>query len=512
MKGGLKMLGLAIRNTAKLVREHSKGENIRLGRLFTKKDTARLISDMLTFDEEKTSYTILDAGAGTGILAAAVIEAICKRAPSCKQIFLTCYENEPMFLPMLEDNLERIRKKCRHDYDVRLFVTIYEENYLTDVKNHYTVSFYGTVEDKFDIIVQNPPKELTEKGSAEAEGAGGITMTKLSMSYLFAKVAAEHLEDGGQLAVILPTTVASASALTNFRRTMASSLALTRIHLFVGKPKNFSRAIPLKKELVLCYKNTREHNDIVISASTDNGSKDKTIILNPLAYDFVVDSIDGTLTLPRSLEEMKIVKYIRTLPETLTSLGLKMSTGLIVDSKCKDVLFDDEVTGTIPIIRPGAMRGGRVIFPAKNVRKQYLLPVSSALFGRNKNLIVIKRVPAKSDERFLNAATYFAGQRPMNKYISTHNKINVIDTKDPADEMCARLMWGLFALLNSTIYDRYLSIVSKSKQINSKEMRDLPLPQRNVIENIGIRLMALGEASVTACDNIVNATFRITIK
>ena len=31
------MLNLAVRNTAKLVREKSKSENIRLGRLFTKK-------------------------------------------------------------------------------------------------------------------------------------------------------------------------------------------------------------------------------------------------------------------------------------------------------------------------------------------------------------------------------------------------------------------------------------------------------------------------------------------
>ena len=34
------MLSLAVRNTYKLVREKSKSENIRLGRLFTKKDTA----------------------------------------------------------------------------------------------------------------------------------------------------------------------------------------------------------------------------------------------------------------------------------------------------------------------------------------------------------------------------------------------------------------------------------------------------------------------------------------
>ena len=104
---------------------------------------------------------------------------------------------------------------------------------------------------------------------------------------------------------------------------------------------------------------------------------------------------------------------------------------------------------------------------------------------------------------------YFAGQRPANQYISTHNKINFIDTKDSKEEICARLAFGLFALLNSTIYDRYISIVSKSKQINSKEMRNLPLPPRNLIENMGMRLMALKQTSVAACDQIVNPTLHI---
>lgn len=125
---------------------------------------------------------------------------------------------------------------------------------------------------------------------------------------------------------------------------------------------------------------------------------------------------------------------------------------------------------------------------------------------------MIKRVPAKSDERFLNSAIYMAAQLPSYRYISTHNKINFIDTKDKNLEMPARLAYGLFALLNSTIYDRYISIVSKSKQINSKEMRSLPLPPRNIIENIGMRLMATRQTSVKACDSIVNPTLHIIEK
>ena len=503
------MLNLAVRNTGKLIREKSKSENVRLGRLFTKKDTARLMAGMLNIDESKTAFTVLDPGAGTGILSAAAVEEICKRAPLCKQIFLTCYETCGDFIPMLEDNLERIRKKCRHDYNVKLYITVYRENYIVDAKNHYTVTFFDTVEDKYDIIIANPPTELIEKGSDEAVSAGGVTQLKVNAAFLFARMASRHLEDGGQLVIVLPTTYATASQITSLRREMSEKLSVNKIHLFVGKQKNLKRAVPLKKNFVISYVKGERPEEISITTSTDSG---KTVTELPkLAYDFVVDSASGMLTLPKSVEDTKIVKYISDFPETLASLGLKMSTGLIIDSKCEGLLFTEPIKSTVPVIRAAAIQNGTINFP-QPIKRQYLAPVNTSLVQKNKNLIIIKRIPAKSDERFVNSAIYLASQLPTYRYISTHNKINFIDTKDKNAEMCARFAFGLFALLNSTIYDRYISIVSKSTQINSKEMRSLPLPPRNIIENIGMRLMAMRQTSVKACDQIVNPTLHIIEK
>ncbi len=505
------MLNLAVRNTAKLIRQKSKSDNIRLGRFFTKKDTARTMASMLTLDETKTAYTVLDPGAGTGILSAAVIEEICTRVPSCRQIFLTCYENNPEFLPMLEDNLERIRRRARHDYDVRLYVTIYDENYITESQNHYTVTLDGTVEDKFDIIISNPPTGMVDKTTEEALRAGGVTQLKINEAFLFAKLASRHLDVGGKLIIILPTTVASASALTAYRREMAKCLSLEKIHLFVGKQKNNSRAVPLKKSIILSYTNGARPDGIVISSSTDWGSTAATTTLPALPYDFVVDKNDGSLTLPKSIEDTKIVRYISAFPETLESLGLKISTGLVIDSRCAEMLYTDPVGGCIPILRASAIKDGQVIFP-QVTKNQYIAPTSSNLMQRNKNMVIIKRVPAKSDARFVNAGVYMAARLPQFRYISTHNKINFIDTKSKDEEMTSRFAYGLFALINSTIYDRFLSIVSKSKQINAKELRTLPLPPRNIIENIGMRLISLRKTDVATCDSIVNPTLHIKTK
>ena len=310
---------------------------------------------------------------------------------------------------------------------------------------------------------------------------------------------------------MMPTTVASASATTAFRREMAALLSLERIHLFIAKVKNEKRAVPLKKSMILAYSRAPKGEKITVSTSTDWGSPESTVTLDPLDYDFIVDKNDGSLTLPKSLEDARIVRYISAFPETISSLGLKVSTGLIIDSRCEGLLFTDPIKGCVPLLRPSALEGGLVRFP-QPIKHQYVAAVRNNLIQRNKNLVLIKRVPAKSDERFVNSAVYLAGQLPNYKYISTHNKVNYIDTKDKNGEMCARLTFGLFALLNSTIYDRYISIVSKSKQINSKELRSLPLPPRNIIENMGMRLMSLRQMSVAACDQIVNPTLHIRSK
>ena len=506
-----KMLSLAIRNTAKLVREKSKEENVRLGRLFTKKASAKLMAEMVELDTKKSSYTVLDPGAGTGILSAAVIERICRECPECKQIFVTAYEPRPEFYDMLTDNLERIRKKCRHDYDVRLYPTVYRENYLTESKNHYTVTFFDTVPDRYDIVICNPPTDLTDKTSAEALAVGGITQVRTSLAYLFLKLAKEHVDEAGQLVFVLPTTFATASALTPLRRELKETLKIRRIHLFIGKGKNASRAVPLKSSFYVALKKTEENPSVLITTSLAEPKAGAVTTLPELDYDFVVDSADGSLTLPKSIEDTKIVGYISTFPETLTSLGLKMSTGLVLDSRCEELLFTDSVPGTVPLIRPIAIKGGTVRFPLP-IRKQYIAPKTTNIIQKNKNMIMVKRVPSGSDERFVNCGIYLAAQLPAYRYISTHNKINYIDMKNPGEEMSARLVFGLFALFNSTIYDRYISIVSKSKQINSKEMRNLRLPPRNLIENIGMRLMETRQTSVAVCDQIVNPTLHIITK
>jgi adenine-specific DNA-methyltransferase len=159
------------------------------------------------------------------------------------------------------------------------------------------------------------------------------------------------------------------------------------------------------------------------------------------------------------------------------------------------------------MIHPSGIRLGQVVFPNPAVKKQYILPTVPSILQKNRNMLMIKRVPAKSDKKALFCGVYLASQAPRAPMISTHNKLNYIDYED-GREMDFNMVYGLFAVLNSSLYGKYYGIVSKSKQINASEFADLPLPSEAAMRAIGAKLAMSRVFSEKACDTLLAAQMK----
>ena len=83
------------------------------------------------------------------------------------------------------------------------------------------------------------------------------------------------------------------------------------------------------------------------------------------------------------------------------------------------------------------------------------------------------------------------------EYISTQNKVNFIKCDSPC------ITYGLYVLLNSTLYDCYYRILNGSTQVNSTEINQMPIPERAVIEEMGRELMHK-DLSVVNCNKILS--------
>ncbi|MDR2339877.1 MAG: DNA methyltransferase, partial [Deltaproteobacteria bacterium] len=139
---------------------------------------------------------------------------------------------------------------------------------------------------------------------------------------------------------------------------------------------------------------------------------------------------------------------------------------------------------------------------------EYISDELPSLVQINKNYLFIKRFTAKEEKRRLQCAIYLANVFCQYKYISTQNKINFIDTIDNS-EMSEETVYGLYVVLNSSLYDSYYRILNGSTQVNSTEINTIPMPSKADLTILGQRIMNSKDFSTTSCDNILKAVINV---
>lgn len=89
------MLSSIIHNTDSFIASVPKLKRKKYGQFFTNMATANFMASLFCFDLTKPELHLLDAGAGTGILSAAVIDKLIQSGYTGR-IYLTCYETDEL--------------------------------------------------------------------------------------------------------------------------------------------------------------------------------------------------------------------------------------------------------------------------------------------------------------------------------------------------------------------------------------------------------------------------------
>ena len=185
---------------------------------------------------------------------------------------------------------------------------------------------------------------------------------------------------------------------------------------------------------------------------------------------------------------------------TLPSMDLPMKTGIIVDFRTREVLRDEPSDTTYPLFYSQHIRNGRVEWPVGK-EDEYICTDRSGFLQDNTNYLLVKRFTAKEEKRRLQCGIYLQSDHPEYAHISTQNKVNFIKCKTP------ELAYGLFVLMNSTIYDTYYRILNGSTQVNSTEINNMPVPDVNTIAAMGRQLMGQ-ELTEPNCNTIIEQWIR----
>ncbi|MGI6524663.1 MAG: hypothetical protein ACOX2O_05140 [Bdellovibrionota bacterium] len=251
--------------------------------------------------------------------------------------------------------------------------------------------------------------------------------------------------------------------------------------------------------MILKAKKTNEKlKKITISTSIDSNSFTETNEFK-VPYNIIVSGEDKYVYLVTNRDELKVLEKLSVFDNTLPDLGLKMKTGLTVNYRNKDYLVDDYEENSVPLFYPQHIKNGKVEFPIGR-EEEFILKKRPRLLQNNSNYLFVKRFTSKEEPRRLQSAVYLARKYPELDTISTQNKLNFITGLKDLSEC---VVFGLYVIFNSTLYDQYYRILNGSTQVNSTEINSMPVPSMESIENMGNELISVRNMSVETCDGIL---------
>ena len=218
-------------------------------------------------------------------------------------------------------------------------------------------------------------------------------------------------------------------------------------------------------------------------------------------YSTVVNGDASYVYLVTSTEEVQTLNELNRWTDTLPDIGLKMKTGLTVDFRNREALRDSAEDDAVPLFYSQHIQDGKVVFPAGK-EHEYIVTEQRGLLQENTNYLFVKRFTAKEEHRRLQCGVYLARKYPEYAEISTQNKINFISG---LHELSECVVYGLYVLFNSTLYDSYYRTLNGSTQVNSTEINSMPVPPMNTIEAMGKELIRVRDMSEATCDNILRS-------
>ena len=291
--GRWNMLEKMIELTNEYIESMPKKERKKYGQFFTSMETARFMAALYNIDEKKSRVSVLDAGAGSGILSCAFIERL-EMIDSIQEIELTCYENDNNVLPLLKQNLEYCKEKSGKKIDINII----EDNYILSQYLDFNHMIGGNDDPKkYDFVIGNPPYMKISKDAPEATampkvcyGAPNLYFILLPWDCLiYVRMEKWYISF---LAHGHPEHI-----FKRFREYFLTVGKLEHIHLFVSRSKVFDKESVLQETIIIKVRKTDKMPETVTITSSKSNSDFGEITSLTVPYDLVV-AWRGLLCLP----------------------------------------------------------------------------------------------------------------------------------------------------------------------------------------------------------------------
>lgn len=449
------------------------------GQFFTPPGAARFLAGLFDLPQGGM-FRLLDPGAGVGSLSAAVVARAVRERPNLR-LHVTAFEIDGALVSHLSDTLAEcaaLAARCGTavDFEIR------QESFV-----EYATSWLFAQPDQFDGVIANPPYRKVNSLASERLAAETRGLRASNLYTIFTGLAADLLSDNGQLSVIIPRSWANGPYHEPFRRFLLERVSIDLLHVYEDRGKVFADAEVLQENVVMFGTRAPQSNTVTLSTSAggDDLRAEREVPIEDVLrpgdpHVFVRIPIDDRATW--------IVERMTALPASLADLGVAVSTGRVVDFRARDSLRPDPSDGTVPLVYPGHVRNGRVVWPSPGSKKPNALHRSEkteALLLPNEHYVLVKRFSAKEERRRVTAAAVGPADLPGDA-IAYENHLNVYHRRGRG--LPPHLAAGLAGYLNCTLVDDYVRSFSGHTQINATDLRQLRYPATEELLGLGAAL------------------------
>lgn len=451
------------------------------GQFMTPPSIAQFMASLFPPSNLKTCV-LLDAGAGVGALSCAFLDRWAMGDFGFANVEAHAYEIDPALRIQLAQTLAA--------YGERLAVKlqIIKDDF---IKRATTLCKLG--QSGFTHVILNPPYKKIHSHSEHRLMLRTVGIETVNLYSAFVALSVVLAAPGGQIVAIIPRSFCNGPYYRPFRKFVLERTAIRRIHLFESRSKAFKDDNVLQENVILLLERGGQQCDVTVTTSNDARFDDVVTHTHHFNRIVLPDDPEYFIHIPTS-QKRNAIELSTMIRCSLESVGIKVSTGPVVDFRLKEHLREMPEPGTVPLLYPAHFSGQNIEWPKSGIKKPNAIKRNAETekwFYPNGFYCVVRRFSSKEERRRIVASVIQPGTFGDAKMIGLENHLNVYhENRHGLPEALAR---GLAMYLNTTGVDENFRRSSGHTQVNATDLKTMKYPSRE-------GLIALGEWAMQ-CSN-----------
>jgi adenine-specific DNA-methyltransferase len=453
------------------------------GQFLTPGGTATFMAGL--FPAAEGTCRLLDAGAGIGSLAGAFLDRWSSGGFGFQRVEVDVFEIDGSLHSQLAKTLRKYASS-------RLSVAVHSIDFIQAATDALCGGLFSKSLPKYTHAILNPPYKKINSNSAHRLALRRVGIETVNLYSAFVALAVALAAPGGQIVAIIPRSFCNGPYYRPFRDFILERAAVRHMHLFESRSKAFKDDEVLQENIIIRLERDGQQGPVAVTTSTDDTFSDLVSHEHPFDRIVFPDDPERFIHVPTSPEK-NAIELSEAIRCTLADLGIKVSTGPVVDFRLKEHLRDMPGEGTVPLLYPGHFSSTGTTWPIKGMKKPNAIERNTETekwLYPSDFYCVVRRFSSKEEKRRIVASVVEPSAFGDVPVLGFENHLNLFhENKRGLPEALAR---GLAVFLNTTAVDENFRRFNGHTQVNATDLKLMKYPRRETLIELGEWAMQQG--------------------